>query len=149
MTAHLCPQCGARYSAAGDSCEARFNALLALDHSHTEPWGSRHGMAFAVFTLQHPAGKGRDVLERCWIMLHRIIVAGDDPQAVARALRRVNEGGANYLTAPPLPPNVAEPKRFSITIVDMGEFDPDRYASLLTDWCRTTLATLEDQTAGA
>ena len=95
---HACPQCGAVFENDSDSCESRFHALLALDHSRREPWGSRHGSAFAVFTLQHPLGRSREMLERCWTLLHRIVVAGDDPHAIARTLRRINDGAPNYLT---------------------------------------------------
>ena len=49
-----CNECGARYGNSTDSCVVRFDQLLALDHSRREPWGSRHGLAFAVFALQHP-----------------------------------------------------------------------------------------------
>ena len=54
MTPTRCDECGARYTEPGDSCQARFDQLLALDHSRQEPWGSRHGLAFAAFALQHP-----------------------------------------------------------------------------------------------
>src|ERR1051326_7998235 len=50
-----CVECGAEYESDEDSCVARFDRLLALDHSRQEPWGSRHGQAFAAFALQHPA----------------------------------------------------------------------------------------------
>jgi len=46
-----CPECGASYATEDDSCSARFERLLALDHSRQEPWGSRHGQAFAAFAL--------------------------------------------------------------------------------------------------
>jgi hypothetical protein len=52
MHGSLCPECGATYSEEGDSCAARFDQLLALDHSRREPWGSRHGQAYAAFALQ-------------------------------------------------------------------------------------------------
>ncbi len=66
-----CPECGAAYQAAGDSCGARFDALLALDHARREPWGSRHGLAFAAFALQHPAAHAAS-LDRAWAALHRV-----------------------------------------------------------------------------
>ena len=142
MTAHVCPQCGARYQYADDSCQQRFSQLLALDHSRQEPWGSRHGSAFAVYTLQHPAGQDRPMLERCWLLLHRIWMAGDDAQMVARSLRRANQGGPLYLNATPLPPDASQPRVFPITIADMGDFERESYPRLLEDWCRATLETL-------
>lgn len=48
-----CADCGAAWRDGEDSCAARFDRLLALDHSRREPWGSRHGIAFAVYALQH------------------------------------------------------------------------------------------------
>src|SRR5205823_8749822 len=54
MKTHQCAECGAMYIDEFDSCAARFETLLAVDHSRREPWGSRHGQAFAAFALQHP-----------------------------------------------------------------------------------------------
>jgi hypothetical protein len=125
-----------------DSCETRFQALLALDHSRREPWGSRHGSAFAVFTLQHPAGQTREVLERCWTLLYRIWVAGDDPEVVTRALRQMNEGRPGCLNAPPLPSDAGGPKRFPVTIERLGDFEAEQYPRLLERWCRATLETI-------
>ena len=92
MTGHSCAQCRAHYTSPADSCESRFDSLLALDHSRQEPWGSRHGSAFAAFVLQHPAGRSREMLERCWTLLYRIWIAGEDSRAVAHALRRIEDG---------------------------------------------------------
>ena len=139
MTEHVCPQCGARYQSSDDSCNARFDSILALDHARQEPWGSRHGRAFAAFALQHPAGRSREALERCWTLLHRIWIAGDDPQAVARVLRRMNEGTDPAWTVPPLPGDVESARKFQVNIADLGDFDADRYPRLLEAWCRATL----------
>ena len=142
MTPRACPQCGAQYSSADDSCQLRFSRLLALDHSRQEPWGSRHGSAFAVYTLQHPAGQERTVLERCWLLLFRIWIAGDDPAAVASALRRVTAGGPLFLTAPPLPVDAGQPRVFPVTIADLDDFERNAYPQQLDRWCRATLDTL-------
>ena len=139
MSGHTCDQCGARYESPDDSCRHRFEALLALDHSRQEPWGSRHGSAFAAFTLQHPAGQAREVLERCWLLLYRIWVAGDDPLAVTQALRQAQGGAPLYLSAPPLPPDAGQPRSFPVTIGDLGDFGAQAYPRLLEAWCRATL----------
>jgi hypothetical protein len=139
MSGFTCPQCGAEYESAQDSCAQRFSALLALDHSRQEPWGSRHGSAFAAYTLQHPMVQSRMVLERCWTMLQRIYVSGDDPQFVARTLRDVENGRPHQWTVPPLPADAASPRRFRVTIADLGAFDAERYPGQLEKWCRATL----------
>ena len=142
MSGTTCPQCGAVYENADDSCAQRFSALLALDHSRQEPWGSQHGSAFAAFTLQHPEGQPRALLERCWIMLHRIWVARDDPQFVIRTLRDVENGRPHRWTVPPLPVDAARPRRPRVTIADLGEFDAAGYPGQLEAWCRATLEAL-------
>ena len=142
MKGHVCPQCGASYENADDSCAQRFSALLALDHSRQEPWGSRHGSAFAAYTLQHPTGQSRALLERCWTMLQRIWVAGDDPQFVARTLRGVENGRPHTWTVPDLPPDAAAPRRPRVTIADLAEFDASAYPAQLESWCRATLESL-------
>jgi hypothetical protein len=149
LTVHSCEQCGVVYQVDGDSCAERFSALLALDHSRQEPWGSRHGSAFAAFTLQHPDRVAREVLERCWAMLYRIHVAGDDPQYVARALRQLVSGARPTWSVPPLPPDAMAPRHARVTIADLGSFDAERYASQLDNWCRATLESLGQPSAAA
>lgn len=142
MTGHTCDQCGARYETGADGCRQRFEALLALDHSRQEPWGSRHGSAFAAFTLQHPVGQARESLERCWLLLYRIWVAGDDHLAVSESLRRAQGGSPLHLSAPSLPLDANRPRRFTVTIADLGDFDAQAYTRQLEAWCRATLEEL-------
>src|SRR5688572_22777288 len=139
MSGHTCPQCGASYDNARDSCAERFAALLALDHSREEPWGSRHGSSFSACTLQHPEGQSRNSLERCWTLLYRIWILGDDPQYVARALRDAEDGRAPTWTVPPLPGDAASPRRPSVTIADLGAFEAAQFPRELEAWCRATL----------
>lgn len=142
MSGHTCPQCGAVYQTDEENCAQRFSALLALDHSRQEPWGSRHGSAFSAYTLQHPVGQSVAVLERCWTMLQRIWVAGDDPQFVARTLRAVENGRPHPWTVPPLPTDAARPRRPRVTIASLGDFDAAGYPGQLEAWCRATLEAL-------
>ncbi len=139
---HACAQCGASYGESGDSCEQRFSALLALDHSRQEPWGSRHGSAFSAFALQHPNGKSRDALERCWTILYRVWIAGDDPQFVARTLRREENGEAPSWAVPSMPDTSTWPCHFSLTIADLHDFDAALFPDRLEAWCRATLKAL-------
>jgi hypothetical protein len=142
MTGHSCAQCRAHYTSPADSCESRFDSLLALDHSRQEPWGSRHGSAFAAFVLQHPAGRSREMLERCWTLLYRIWIAGEDSRAVAHALRRIEDGYLEPSNAPPLPANMPTIRSYRVTIADLDDFEADSYPRLLADWCRATLQAL-------
>jgi hypothetical protein len=137
MTSGQCPECGAVYTADGDSCAARFDALLALDHSRREPWGSRHGCAFAAFALQHPATHAAS-LDRAWAALYHIYVQGEAPAHVFSALvaGRCVE-----------PPTWAMPQRPAVrvgapavTIADLTEFAAETYAERLDAWCRASLA---------
>ncbi len=135
---HVCADCGATYGDKGVDCAARFAALLALDHSRREPWGSRHGLAFSAYVLQHPKHHVRPVLERAWLMLYAVFVTGRDPSDVARALGRSGKVTPNW-GAPPLP---AEGPRgaFTVTIADLGAFQEASYPALLNQWCRAALA---------
>jgi hypothetical protein len=134
---HSCPECGATYSALDDSCAARFETLLALDHSRQEPWGSRHGEAFAAYALQHPAMHAAS-LDRAWLVLQQICVKGMAPDRVFGAL--VAARGK----MPPgweVPARAARPVRApAITIADLGDFDAATYAGRLDEWCRAALA---------
>lgn len=133
-----CPDCGADCPAQGDDCQGRFDALLALDHSRQEPWGSRHALAFSAFALQHASRYGSDVRQRAWTFLCAVFVRGDDRVAVARALRAAGRDTPDW-GLPPLRPDTPTPP-FEMTIADLGAFDAQSYADLLDRWCRATIA---------
>jgi hypothetical protein len=133
---HQCPECGARYSSEQDSCAARFEQLLALDHSRQEPWGSRHGRAFAVFALQHPIQYSASA-DRGWQILYRIYVLHEAPSNVIASMRAgTSEKSAQLNVAPRPPAAVCLP---AITIADLGDFAAGDYATALDAWCRATL----------
>jgi len=132
-----CPECGASYATEDDSCSARFERLLALDHSRQEPWGSRHGQAFAAFALQHPATFASS-LDHAWTALHRIYIAGDRPSVIFDQLRSRRLEAVARWGVPPRPEHpIAAP---SVTVATLGAFDADTYAEQLDDWCRASLA---------
>jgi hypothetical protein len=134
-----CAQCGADYGASGATCADRFAELLALDHSHQEPWGSRHGLAFAAYALQHPQDQPFPVRAGCWFLLYRVYVHGVDPAHMVRVMRAHDGGLPPDFTMPPLPAaeNAAGP--FAVTIADLGDFAADAYPAQLDAWCRATL----------
>jgi len=111
--------------------------------------GSRHGSAFSAYTLQHPAGLSRETLKRCWTLLYRIWIAGDDPQYAARALRRLDEGAEPRWSVPQLPADAATPRRFPVTIADLGSFAAATFPAQLEAWCRATLESLGQPTLAA
>lgn len=131
-----CPECGAVYEPGGEDCGRRFEALLALDHSRTEPWGTRHGLAFSVFALQHSGRFPLNVAERAWILLYRVYVEGDDYRRVTAALRRIGRQNPDW----DVPARGAQrPTTFSVTIADLGSFSANRYIDQLDRWCRATV----------
>ena len=132
-----CPECGAAYDHDADNCTARFEALLALDHSRTEPWGSRHGLAFSAFALQHPDRFPPDVPARAWIMLFSVYVQGNDYSRVTAALRRLGRENPQW-DIPPLPALRPTPP-FAVTIADLGSFAAETYPGQLDRWCRSAL----------
>jgi hypothetical protein len=134
---HSCGECGASYAEIGDGCADRFNTLLALDHSRQEPWGSRHGQAFAAFALQHPA-RYASSLDNAWASLCQIYVAHQAPDrvfAVLVAHRGVAPADWKIPVRPERP--VAAP---SVTIADLSDFAAETYPARLGDWCRASLA---------
>lgn len=126
-----CEDCGAHYQDADDSCQARFEQLLALDHSRQEPWGSRHGLAFAAFALQHPrrfstasVARSRELIER--------VVAGEPLARVIAELRAQPQAVAGRQPA-------AAPAPFAVTIADLGNFNAAIYADDLLRWARAAV----------
>jgi hypothetical protein len=133
-----CPECGALYHTPTDTCAQRFHTLLALDHSQREPWGSRHGLAFAAFTLQHAGRYPRDILQRSWPLLTSVYLSGVPVAKVVRGLRRSGKAQPDW-DVPDLPTR-RSPAGFAVTIADLGAFAAESYPSQLDAWCRATLA---------
>ena len=142
MVSATCPECGARYDAVDDSCQARFEALLALDHSRREPWGSRHALAFAAFAVQHPSRFPAHSVTRARELLERVFLRHEPLDAVVRDYR------ARPRDQPT--PQASNLQRggsgFAVTIADLGDFAADTYPALLERWC---LASLNPQEPGA
>jgi hypothetical protein len=121
------------------NCEEQFDKLLALDHSRVQPWGSRHGLAFSTFALQHPAGRTGPQLAACWVMLYRVWVKGDNRAKLAAAMRERQDMTPEEWGVPAVPPVPLAGTRYAVTIADLGEFDADTYVRKLEDWGRATL----------
>ncbi len=137
MSVIQCPECGARYTSDDDSCSARFDTLLALDHSRQEPWGSRHGQAFAAFALEHPV-RHADSLDTAWDLLYRIYRLHEPARAVIASLRQNTSQLRRGPRVPPRPPTqVAAPR---VTIADLADFAPSTYPTQLDAWCQAALA---------
>jgi len=134
-----CAQCSATFADSASSCEEQFDKLLALDHSHVQPWGSRHGLAFSTFALQHPDGRTANQLAACWVMLYRVWVVGDNRAKLAAAMRATPNLPPPVWGVPALPETPSAGARYAVTIADLGEFDADSYAHKLEDWGRATL----------
>ena len=137
MTVSCCPECGARYTTAGDTCLNRFDALLALDHSRREPWGSRLGQAFAAFALQHPERHAAS-LDRAWGALYRIYMTHEPPRRVFAAFVGHRDGVPSDWSVPGRPERPASTP--SVTIADLADFDAQTYPELLDRWCLASLA---------
>jgi hypothetical protein len=136
--ANACPECGAMYPDSAHSCTERFQTLLALDHSRREPWGSRHGIVFSCYSLQHPLQQPPEVLERAWLVLHRLVAEGDDSTRLFAGLRRHPGTVPADWDAPSLPPVPPAGGPYDVTIVDLGAFEAAGYAERVDDWARAT-----------
>ena len=135
-----CPQCGAVFADSASTCEEQFDKLLALDHSRVQPWGSRHGLAFSTFALQHPDGRTAAQLAACWVMLYRVWIEGDNRAKLAASMRSRQDLPPSEWGVPPLPAVPAALTRYAVTIADLDEFDSETYPEKLEDWGRATLA---------
>jgi Family of unknown function (DUF5946) len=137
MTDRQCVECGARYTSDDDSCHARFEILLALDHSRQEPWGSRHGQAFAAFVLEHPTAYATS-LDAAWELLYRIYSLGEAAPTVIASLRRDAGRPRSGGGVPPRPRTQTSLPR--VTIADLSGFAAATYPSQLNAWCEAALA---------
>ncbi len=131
-----CPDCGARYGDGGDSCARRFDELLALDHSHVEPWGSRHALAFGVYALQHPGAHNDSTRALARELLRRVY---DEREPLARVVADFRARSISRTT--PVDEADVPPRGgpFDVTIADLGAFDAESYPAALDRWATATL----------
>ena len=132
MTLMRCAECGARYTEPDDSCQARFDHLLALDHSRQEPWGSRHGLAFAAFALQHPQRFPAASVARARELVQRVVVDGELLAQVTEEFRTRPQSNSPAAETP-------KPQTFAVTIADLGGFEAATYPDDLRRWARAAL----------
>ncbi|MHB1329749.1 MAG: DUF5946 family protein [Gemmatimonadales bacterium] len=130
---HHCEECGAMYMRADDSCQARFDQLLALDHSHREPWGSRHALAFAAFALQHPRRFPASSVARSHEMLERVCMRREPLDRVVADYRQ------RPRDLPTSPPRLPTATHYAVTIADLGAFDASTYPDDLMRWALAAL----------
>lgn len=134
----ICPECGGGYETADDNCFVRFDRLLALDHARKEPWGSRHGLAFGAFALQHPLTPVfRSSLDTAWLALCSIYLLGKPQSYVFRTLRSAHVQPSKAIGIPARPSAPLAKPHF--TIRDLEDFESATYAQRLDDWCRAAL----------
>lgn len=131
-----CPDCGARYAQPTDSCRDRFDALLALDHSHREPWGSRHALAFAAFAIQHPSGHSGATRAYARELLQRVAERGEPLSAVVADFRARQIKPSDLVDGASVPPT---PTQYAVTIADLGDFAAETYVPALEQWVAATL----------
>lgn len=132
MIATRCDECGAEYTERDDSCQVRFDQLLALDHSQQEPWGSRHGLAFAAFALQHPRRFSSATVARSRELVTRVCVGGESLARVVAEFRAWPLASAPETAT-------ADATEFAVTIADLGAFDAASYPDALLRWARAAL----------
>jgi hypothetical protein len=130
---HTCPRCEATYVLDNDSCEARWQTILALDHSRQSPWGPLHALSFATYTLQHAGSAARGTTARSWELLERVIGRGEPLDRVVADFRRRGAVGTRLAS-----PVQASPRAFAVTIADLDEFDAATFESDLMRWARAT-----------
>lgn len=141
-----CPDCGAVYALADESCQTRFDLLLALDHSHQEPWGSRHAVAFAVFALQH-ASRYSEATRVFALELLRRVFERDEPLAAVVAELRARAISPRTAVSPNDVPELRGP--FDVTIATLGDFAAERYSAEVVAWARATMERVIGSTANA
>ena len=97
--------------------------------------GSRHGLAFAVFALQHPRRFPADTGSRALELLTRVV---ERRKILIPWSARC---GAAFPQRPAWarPSGVADPL-YHVTIADLGDFAAADYAARLDEWCRATLS---------
>jgi Family of unknown function (DUF5946) len=132
MSPTRCEECGARYRDAADSCQDRFDQLLALDHSRREPWGSRHGLAFAAFALQHPRRYPAATVASARELIQRVAGNGESLAQVVAEFRARPQDTADRIETTSAPD-------FSVTIADLGTFGAATYPDDLLRWARAAL----------
>lgn len=141
-----CAECGAKLSA-GESCQALFEAFLALEFSDPA-FGAVHFLTVACFMIQH--GRYSDAA-LAWI--ERALCAHlEEGAAVEEIRRQAAQDARQDARTWKVPRQAGEPalprRAWSMSIAEVaaqflgasGPADPARYCALVEQWARATLA---------
>lgn len=133
MRDSTCPECGGLLPE-GESCDERFQRVLARDFSGEGEAPGVHGLFVACFLLQHPssrfAGPASMHALRLGALRECVASGRHDRAAFENALARMQAD-------PSLVPRVtAEPLRASLTIADIDPEAPDGHAARVRAWAR-------------
>src|SRR5690606_8520575 len=97
---------------------------------------SRHGVAFAVFALQHPRSHSDATRAFAREMLRRVYLESEPPERVVADFRERKLSPRMSVPAAEVPKKVGH---FDVTIADLGDFAAEEYPSALARWALATL----------
>ena len=140
-----CDECGAR-SRDGATCRQQWDALLALEFSDPRA-GSVHFLTVTCYQLQHPASFPLTAEARRWLAdaLREVIVHARPVATVRDVMHQEWDGSRRVreMTTTPVPT-----VRWSATVADVGEPDPERHVERVQAWAVAVLGDLDYHEAG-
>jgi hypothetical protein len=136
---NVCPDCGARW-AAGESCQAAYEEMLALEFSDPG-YGQVHLLTVACFMIQHRRYSDRAL---AWMrdMLRAYLKDGQPVEELRAAMgRAAGPKQRDWKVERAADDAELAPIRWTMTILDVwrGQQDAASYRRLVTEWARVTL----------
>ena len=135
---YTCPLCGAIYPS-GETCQARFEACLALEYENPTAYGAVHLLTVACYMLQHNLYSRRGWLETRQ-MLAQTLRLGTTPEEIRKEYqRRLDSGQRQWSVTKGEKLGEFDAIRWSCTIADVQLDSPERYVAAVRQWAISVL----------
>lgn len=135
---YTCPQCGAIYSA-GETCQTRFDACLALEYENPAVYGAVHLLTVACYMLQHNLYSRQGWLESRHLVAQTIRLGSNTVEVRKEYQRRLDRRQRNWSVTKGEKLGEFDLIRWSCTIAEIPLEGPERYVAAVRQWAMCIL----------
>jgi len=136
--AYTCAQCGAIYPSDG-TCQARFEACLALEYENPATYGAVHLLTVACYMLQHNLYSRHGWLDARQMVAQTIRLGISTAEIRKEYQRRLESGQRQWSVTKGEKLGEFDSIRWSQTLADIQLDSPERYVATVKQWAMAVL----------
>jgi hypothetical protein len=128
-----CPQCGAIFPC-GETCQARFEACLALEYENPATYGAVHLLTVACYMLQHNLYSRQGWLETRQMVAKTLHSEITPAEIRTKYQRRLDSGQRKWSMTKGEKLEEFDLIRWSCTIASVQLDNPEQYVATVRQW---------------